>query len=84
LNEYLLQEGAEHALKAPDIEWPVSGTGVDSKERRFTMVRDPVCGMEVDEASAGATAVYHGKTYSFCSEACKTTFEKDPGKYAAS
>ncbi len=57
---------------------------MDSKERRFTMVRDPVCGMEVGEANAGATAVYHGKTYSFCSEACKTTFEKDPGKYAAS
>jgi YHS domain-containing protein len=45
------------------------------------MVKDPVCGMEVDEQKAAATAVYHGQTYYFCAQACKTAFEKDPSKY---
>jgi P-type Cu+ transporter len=47
------------------------------------MAKDPVCGMQVDEASAAANANHGGKTYYFCCPACKTTFEKDPQKYAA-
>ena len=46
------------------------------------MAKDPVCGMNVDEKKAAATAVYEGKTYYFCSPGCKATFDKDPGKYA--
>ena len=46
------------------------------------MTKDPVCGMSVDERKAAATSVYQGKTYYFCSAGCKTTFEKEPGKYA--
>ena len=46
------------------------------------MEKDPVCGMQVHEATAAATAVYRGKTYHFCSHACKATFEKSPEKYA--
>jgi YHS domain-containing protein len=45
------------------------------------MAKDPVCGMEVDEAKAAATAVYEGITYYFCANACKTTFDKDPPEY---
>lgn len=45
------------------------------------MVTDPVCGMEVDPKKA-PTSVYHGKTFAFCSPACKQTFEKAPEKYA--
>jgi len=48
------------------------------------MAKDPVCGMNVDEAKAAATAVYQGKTYYFCSSGCKATFEKAPGKHAGS
>jgi uncharacterized membrane protein YraQ (UPF0718 family)/YHS domain-containing protein len=44
-------------------------------------VRDPVCGMSVDPATAHHSAVHDGDTYYFCSEACKTSFEKDPAKY---
>jgi YHS domain-containing protein len=47
------------------------------------MVQDPVCGMNVDEKKAAATAVYRGQTYYFCSKNCKATFEKTPEKYAA-
>ena len=42
---------------------------------------DPVCGMEVDTATAKYTAEHGGKTYYFCAEACKRAFEKDPHKY---
>ena len=46
------------------------------------MVKDPVCGMNVDEAKAAATTVYRGQTYYFCSKGCQVTFEKAPEKYA--
>ena len=47
------------------------------------MSKDPVCGMQVDEATAVATVHYEGKTYFFCSLACKVTFQKNPEKFAA-
>jgi YHS domain-containing protein len=52
-----------------------------NKEEDATMAKDPVCGMNVDEKKAGATAVQKGKTYYFCSAACKAKFEKEPDKY---
>lgn len=48
------------------------------------MAKDPVCGMNVDEKKAGGTVAYDGKTYYFCSAACKATFDKAPAKYATS
>lgn len=39
------------------------------------MARDPVCGMQVDEQQAAGTTEYQGKTYYFCSPACKQQFE---------
>ena len=45
------------------------------------MAKDPVCGMEVDESTATATAEHKGQKYYFCAPACKTAFEADPGKY---
>jgi YHS domain-containing protein len=45
------------------------------------MVRDPVCGMPVDDRKPAATASHDGKTYYFCSASCKTVFERTPGKY---
>jgi YHS domain-containing protein len=47
------------------------------------MAKDPVCGMTVDEKKAAATASYQGKTYYFCSTACKVTFERAPAKHGA-
>ena len=44
---------------------------------------DPVCKMEVDEASAAATSEYKGKKYYFCCAGCKKEFEKNPEKFAA-
>jgi YHS domain-containing protein len=45
------------------------------------MAKDPVCGMEVDERHAAATAEHNGTTYYFCSKGCKAAFEKEPHKY---
>lgn len=47
-----------------------------------TMAKYPVCGMDIDERKAAATATYNGKTYYLCSAGCKATFDKDPAKYA--
>lgn len=45
------------------------------------MAMDPVCHMEVDEATAQWTAEYKGQTYYFCAPGCKSSFDKDPEKY---
>lgn len=45
------------------------------------MARDPVCGMDVNEQTAAATAEYQGTTYYFCAPGCKKAFEKEPEKY---
>jgi len=45
------------------------------------MVKDPVCGMEVDSKTAAGVSVYQGQTYYFCSIGCKKAFDKEPQKY---
>lgn len=45
------------------------------------MVKDPVCGMEVDPKEAAGKSEHAGTTYYFCSEACKRDFDADPQKY---
>jgi YHS domain-containing protein len=40
--------------------------------------RDPVCGMQ---ASDGITFDYKGQTYAFCSDHCRSQFEKNPESY---
>ena len=46
-------------------------------------VRDAVCGMSVDPATAKHRAEYAGATYFFCSAGCRAKFVADPEKYAA-
>jgi P-type Cu+ transporter len=46
-------------------------------------VKDPLCGMNVDESKAAATRVHRGQTYHFCSQGCRATFEEAPERYAA-
>ncbi len=45
------------------------------------MVKDIVCGMMVDKKSPPAKTIYREKEYLFCSQYCKTEFEKTPEKY---
>jgi RND family efflux transporter MFP subunit len=72
----------------------VSGTFLMDSESRMRAAaagvygapaKDPICGMEVDEArarAAGKTTEHRGKTYFFCSAQCKSQFEKSPERYA--
>jgi P-type Cu+ transporter len=46
------------------------------------MVRDPVCGMEIEEQKAHARREYGARAFYFCSSKCETTFATDPSKYA--
>jgi YHS domain-containing protein len=47
------------------------------------MAKDPVCGMNVNEKTAKFKSEYKGKTYYFCAQSCKTTFDKNPSKYTS-
>ena len=42
---------------------------------------DPVCGMQVEVATARLTAVHNGTTYYFCGKGCKLEFEDDPERF---
>jgi Cu+-exporting ATPase len=44
-------------------------------------VKDPVCGMQVDDKTAKHQSNYQGKTYFFCSADCKRKFDQNPQQY---
>jgi YHS domain-containing protein len=67
---------AEHGA-APAAEHQMATEG----ERSAEMAKDPVCGMDVDPASAAGSSEYKGKTYYFCAVSCKKSFDEDPEKY---
>ncbi len=46
-------------------------------------VRDPVCGMMVDPATAAHRAEHEGKTYYFCGANCRQKFAAAPASYLA-
>ncbi|HEC88173.1 MAG TPA: YHS domain-containing protein [Thermoplasmata archaeon] len=45
------------------------------------MVKDPVCGMEVDAKRVAAKSEYKGKVYYFCYLHCKEAFDNEPEKF---
>lgn len=47
----------------------------------MTMVRDVVCGMDIESTTAAATSDYRGNTYFFCSNECKREFDQEPEHY---
>ena len=52
---------------------------VDDKHQHL----DPVCGMEVDPATAAADREHEGRRYYFCSAGCAEKFQADPSEYLA-
>ena len=52
-------------------------------EQKDQLVRDPVCGMAVDPATAGERAEYQGRTYYFCAGGCRAAFLAGPERYLA-
>jgi len=51
------------------------------RQQMTTTVHDPVCGMDIDPATAAGNSEYNGQTYYFCSLGCKKAFDKEPEKY---
>jgi YHS domain-containing protein len=45
------------------------------------MATDPVCGMDVDVATAKHKTEYKEQTYYFCAPGCKKAFEAEPETY---
>lgn len=45
------------------------------------MQQDLVCGMQVDESTASSNADYNGRTFYFCSPACRAKFIQKPEAY---
>ncbi len=46
------------------------------------MAVDPVCKMNVDDATAQHKSEYKGKTYYFCMAGCKASFDAHPDQFA--
>jgi YHS domain-containing protein len=46
-----------------------------------TTVKDLVCGMDVETATAAARTEHKGQTYYFCSTKCKEKFDSNPQQY---
>lgn len=60
-------------------EHPHHGSSSTSEAR---VVKDPVCGMRIDPATAkGGKSIYQRQDYFFCNPKCKTKFDQDPGHY---
>ncbi len=42
---------------------------------------DPVCGMQIEEQDAAGQSDFEGRTYYFCSSACKDQFDANPTRF---
>ena len=54
---------------------------ISSEKISRAVVKDPVCNMDVDPATAAGSSEYKGQTYYFCSPGCVKRFNADPEKY---
>ncbi len=45
------------------------------------LAHDPVCGMDIDPATAAGSVEHEGKTIYFCSRHCVAKFQADPSRY---
>jgi Cu+-exporting ATPase len=68
--------------KSQGIKETKTAVLTEMKEVKENMEKDPICGMSVDEKTAKYKSDYKGKAYYFCSQYCKTKFDKDPSKFA--
>lgn len=73
----------EHLLGGAAVEAFMLRTGEEGPK----VAVDPVCGMEIDEATAAEMGVetldYGGTTYYFCCPPCRRRFEAEPERYLA-
>ncbi|RRA50405.1 YHS domain-containing protein [Acidipila sp. EB88] len=45
------------------------------------MVKDVVCGMQIDSNEAAGKSEYQGQTYYFCAPGCKRKFDANPQQF---
>ena len=72
------------SVAAPDDHMHKEGSTAPGASGAVLQSRDPVCGMEVDPASAKHRAEHDGETYYFCSSGCKSKFLVDPNHFLKS
>ena len=53
------------------------------EEEAPARLKDPVCGMSVDPATAKHRTMYEGERVFFCSDRCRERFEAEPRRYIA-
>ena len=51
------------------------------KMKSTTVVTDPVCGMDIESATAAGRTEYKGQAYYFCGSKCKEKFDLGPEQY---
>lgn len=66
---------------ADRILWLEDGALRDRKTEPHSWVRDPVCGMRVDEWTAEVSTEHGGERYVFCSYRCLERFNAAPERY---
>jgi len=66
---------------ADRVLWLEDGALRDRKTDIHSWVRDPVCGMRVDEWTATVTSEYNGRKFVFCSSRCLQRFNMAPERY---
>lgn len=66
---------------ADRVLWLEDGALRDRKAESHSWVKDPVCGMRVDEWTASVTTEYHDKKFVFCSTRCLSRFTEQPEHY---
>jgi Cu+-exporting ATPase len=49
--------------------------------KNTTVVKDPVCGMDIEMATAAGRTEYKGQTHHFCGLKCKEKFDLQPEQY---
>ena len=78
-----LPQGGEGEGSAPRASFPLpagEGQGEGRPSPPATAI-DPVCGMEVEIATARWTSDHDGRTVYFCAPGCKRHFDRDPAAY---
>jgi P-type Cu+ transporter len=49
--------------------------------KNTTAAKDPVCGMDIETATAAGRTEYKEQTYYFCGPKCKEKFDLNPEQY---
>ena len=47
----------------------------------MSQVKDPVCGMVIEDQDAAGSTTYESHKVYFCSDQCRREFEADPARY---